>query len=87
MVMGCRGIADPWLSVEWCRRHRRARGDVIIVRFADDFICGFQHKQDARRFLADLHQRLGKFGRTRTGRKAGPGAAECDPGMRCGYRN
>jgi RNA-directed DNA polymerase len=50
---------DLW--VEWWRRHR-ARGDVIIVRFADDFICGFQHQQDARRFLADLRQRLGKFG-------------------------
>jgi len=59
MVTGCRGMADPWLSVEWCRRHR-ARGDVIIVRFADDFIYGLQ--QDAQRFLADLHQRLGKFG-------------------------
>jgi len=35
MVTGCRGMADPWLSVEWCRRHR-ARGDVIIVRFADE---------------------------------------------------
>ena len=50
---------DLW--VEWWRRHR-ARGDVIIVRFADDFICGFQHQQDARRFLADLRQRLAKFG-------------------------
>jgi group II intron reverse transcriptase/maturase len=49
---------DLW--VEWWRRHR-ARGEVIIVRFADDFICGFQHQQDARRFLADLRQRLAKF--------------------------
>jgi RNA-directed DNA polymerase len=44
---------------------------VIIVRFADDFICGFQHQQDARRFLADLRQRMARFGlelhRTRPG--------------------
>jgi RNA-directed DNA polymerase len=50
---------DLW--VEWWRRHR-ARGEVIIVRFADDFICGFQHHRDARRFLADLRQRMAKFG-------------------------
>jgi group II intron reverse transcriptase/maturase len=50
---------DLW--VEWWRRHR-ARGEVIIVRFADDFICGFQHHRDAKRFLADLRQRLAGFG-------------------------
>jgi group II intron reverse transcriptase/maturase len=50
---------DLW--VEWWRRHR-ARGDVIIVRFADDFICGFQHHRDAERFLADLRQRMAGFG-------------------------
>ena len=52
-------VLDLW--VEWWRRHR-ARGDVIIVRFADDFICGFQHQGDARRFLADLCQRMARFG-------------------------
>jgi group II intron reverse transcriptase/maturase len=50
---------DLW--VEWWRRHR-ARGEVIIVRFADDFICGFQHHRDAQRFLADLRQRMAGFG-------------------------
>jgi hypothetical protein len=49
------------LFVEWWRRHH-ARGEVIIVRFADDFIAGFQYEQDARRFLADLRVRLAKFG-------------------------
>jgi RNA-directed DNA polymerase len=49
------------LFVVWWRRHH-ARGDVIIVRFADDFIVGFQHEQDARRFLAVLRSRLAKFG-------------------------
>jgi RNA-directed DNA polymerase len=52
-------VLDLW--VEWWRRHR-ARGDVIIVRFADDFICGFQHQRDAHRFLADLRQRMARFG-------------------------
>ncbi len=52
-------VLDLW--VRWWRRHR-ARGDVIIVRFADDFVCGFQHEPDARRFLADLRQRLAGFG-------------------------
>jgi len=49
------------LFVEWWRRHH-ARGEVIIVRFADDFIVGFQYEQDARRFLACLRARLAKFG-------------------------
>ena len=49
------------LFVEWWRRHH-ARGEVIIVRFADDFIVGFQYEQDARRFLAGLRVRLAKFG-------------------------
>jgi len=49
------------LFVVWWRRHH-ARGEVIIVRFADDFVVGFQYEQDARRFLADLRPRLAKFG-------------------------
>jgi group II intron reverse transcriptase/maturase len=49
------------LFVEWWRRHH-ARGEVIIVRFADDFIVGFQYEQDAWRFLACLRARLAKFG-------------------------
>jgi RNA-directed DNA polymerase len=52
-------VLDLWAG--WWRRHR-ARGDVIIVRFADDFVCGFQHQPDAQRFLADLRQRLAGFG-------------------------
>ena len=49
------------LFAGWWRRHH-ARGEVIIVRFADDFIVGFQYEQDARRFLAVLRPRLAKFG-------------------------
>jgi group II intron reverse transcriptase/maturase len=52
-------VFDLW--ADWWRR-RRAHGDVIIVRFADDFIVGFEHEQDARRFLTDLHERFVKFG-------------------------
>jgi RNA-directed DNA polymerase len=42
-------------------RRREAAGDVIIVRYADDFIIGFEHEADARRFLDLLRERLGKF--------------------------
>jgi group II intron reverse transcriptase/maturase len=40
---------------------RRATGNVVIVRFADDFILGFEIRSDAVRFLADLRQRLARF--------------------------
>jgi len=48
----------------WAERWRRkdARGDVIIVRYCDDFIVGFEHKEEAERFLADLGERFAKFG-------------------------
>jgi RNA-directed DNA polymerase len=52
-------VFDLW--ADWWRR-RHARGDVIVVRFADDYIVGFEHYEDARRFLADLPGRLAKFG-------------------------
>jgi RNA-directed DNA polymerase len=47
----------------WAQRWRRthAHGDVIVVRYADDFIVGFQHRADAERFLADLRERFTKF--------------------------
>ena len=46
---------DLW-AVRW--RRREATGDMIIVRYADDFIVGFQHESDARRFLDELRERL-----------------------------
>jgi RNA-directed DNA polymerase len=49
---------DLW-AVRW--RRREATGDMIIVRYADDFIVGFQHESDARRFLDEMRERLGKF--------------------------
>jgi RNA-directed DNA polymerase len=51
-------VLDLW--VDWWRR-RHAHGDVIVVRFADDFIVGFEYQEDAQRFLADLRERLAKF--------------------------
>ncbi len=39
-----------------------AGGDTIIVRYADDFVCGFQHLGDAKRFLRDLGERLAHYG-------------------------
>src|SRR3954453_243429 len=47
---------DLWAD-RWRRRH--ATGEVIIVRYADDQIVGFEHRRDAERFLADLRERLG----------------------------
>lgn len=52
-------VFDLW--ADWWRR-RRAHGEVIIVRWADDFIVGFEHQADARRFLAELRERFAKFG-------------------------
>jgi Reverse transcriptase (RNA-dependent DNA polymerase) len=42
-------------------RRREARGEVFVVRFADDAVVGFQHRDDAERFLADLRDRFAKF--------------------------
>jgi hypothetical protein len=37
-------------------------GDVIIVRYADDLVVGFEHRRDAERFLKEFQERLAKFG-------------------------
>jgi RNA-directed DNA polymerase len=64
-------VASPWLAnvylhyvydlwvQQWRRRH--ATGDMIVVRYADDTIVGFQHRQDAERFLSDLKERLARY--------------------------
>ena len=51
-------VFDLWVAA-W--RTREARGDVIVVRYADDFVVGFEHCDDATRFLAALRERLAKF--------------------------
>jgi RNA-directed DNA polymerase len=52
-------VFDLW--VDWWRSHE-ARGDVSVVRFADDFTFGFHHRDDADRFLTALRDRFAKFG-------------------------
>jgi group II intron reverse transcriptase/maturase len=52
-------VFDLWAD-QW--RRRNARGDVILVRFADDYVAGFEHREDAERFLADLRGRFAEFG-------------------------
>jgi group II intron reverse transcriptase/maturase len=49
---------DLW-AARW--RRRMATGDMIMVRYADDLIVGFQHHIDARVFLDEMRERLGKF--------------------------
>ncbi len=51
-------VFDLWAH-QWRSRH--ANGDVIAVRFADDLVVGFEHRDDAERFQADLRARLAEF--------------------------
>jgi RNA-directed DNA polymerase len=51
-------VLDLWAE-RW-RRHE-ATGDMIIVRYADDFIVGFEHESDARRLLDAMRKRLREF--------------------------
>lgn len=52
-------VFDLWVQ-RW--RQKQARGDVIVVRFADDFVVGFEHQVEAERFLAELRERFTRFG-------------------------
>ena len=52
-------VYDLWVQ-QW--REKQARGEVIVVRFADDSVVGFQYKSDAERFLKELRERFQKFG-------------------------
>jgi group II intron reverse transcriptase/maturase len=52
-------VFDLWVNA-WRKKH--ARADVIVVRYADDTVLGFQDAEEADRFLADFRERLGKFG-------------------------
>ena len=52
-------VFDLWAD-QW--RRRNARGDVILVRYADDYVAGFEHREDAERFLSDLRERFAEFG-------------------------
>jgi RNA-directed DNA polymerase len=52
-------VLDLWTE-QW--RKKVAHGDVIVVRYADDAVLGFQHREEAERFLEQLRERLAKFG-------------------------
>jgi RNA-directed DNA polymerase len=52
-------VLDLWVQ-RW--RQQQANGEMIFIRFADDFVAGFQHPQEAERFLAELRERFAKFG-------------------------
>lgn len=54
-------VLDQWVH-QWRGRH--ARGRVIVVRYADDFVVGFQHKDEAERFHSELRDRLAEFNLT-----------------------
>src|SRR5262249_54687199 len=51
-------VNDLWVQ-RW--RHTKANGDVIVVRYADDQIVGFEHEHEAKAFLHDLHERMRAF--------------------------
>src|SRR5262249_757754 len=52
-------VYDLWVH-QW--RQPGARGDLVVVRYADDTIVGFEHRHEAEQFLADLKARLARFG-------------------------
>jgi RNA-directed DNA polymerase len=52
-------VFDLWAQ-QW--RTKFATGDIIVVRYADDFVVGFQHRHEAERFLRELGERFEKFG-------------------------
>ena len=52
-------VLDQW-TVEWRRKY--ATGDVIVVRYADDFVLGFQSQKEAEQYLEQLRERLTEYG-------------------------
>ena len=52
-------VLDEWVR-DW--RKSQASGDVIIVRYADDFVIGFQYRKEAERFLRELKDRFAEYG-------------------------
>lgn len=52
-------VFDLW--IQWWRS-KRSRGDIVVIRFADDFVIGFEHKYEAEACLEELRERFAKFG-------------------------
>lgn len=63
-------VFDLWVQ-RW--RQKQARGDVIVVRFADDFVVGFEHQVEAERFLTELRERFARYREDR-GDRGAPGS-------------
>ena len=53
-------VLDRWFAQQW--RPRKARGEAYIVRYADDFVLGFQYRGDAVRFMEAMRERFATFG-------------------------
>jgi hypothetical protein len=79
-------VFDLWVQ-QW--RKRYACGDVVVTRFADDFAVGFQHREEAERFLALLIEMRDSpavfMGMCIRWRRGSSSLAEIDPG--CAHRN
>jgi RNA-directed DNA polymerase len=54
-------VFDLWAD-QWRKRH--AHGDIIMVRYADDIVVGFEHRADAERFMEEMRARLAQFALT-----------------------
>ena len=52
-------MLDLW--IQWWRHHH-ASGDVVMVRYCDDFVVGFEHEREARNYLMELQARFSRFG-------------------------
>jgi group II intron reverse transcriptase/maturase len=82
-------VLDLWFEIEV---KPRLRGRATLIRYCDDFVIGFEHEEDARRVMAVLGKRLGRFGltlhpdktrllpfrRPPAGQKSGKGSASFD---------
>ena len=53
-------VLDLWVARKW--RPQEARGEMYIVRYADDYVAGFELRGDAQRFLGALKERFSRFG-------------------------
>ena len=52
-------VLDLWFEKVF---RRSCRGEAFLLRYADDFVCGFEKEEDAQRFYKELEERLRKFG-------------------------
>lgn len=52
-------VLDLWMTV---KEKKKMKGYIQLIRYADDFIIGVQHKADAETLLKDIGERLNKFG-------------------------